>query len=161
MPYRETAEKLAAFRREIAALREKMRAVQKDAEPEQVEEPALHLNGAVRGSSVEAADPAMVAKDGELIFEAVLTLYDADGRRIREAHDPVRRDPTLDFTPAEDADYLLSVHDFLYRGGGQYGYRLVLTTEAHAARRSATDVVRAVLSRVAVPQGQANGQVRR
>jgi len=38
MPYRETAEKLAAFRREIAALREKMRAVQKDAEPEQVED---------------------------------------------------------------------------------------------------------------------------
>ncbi|OQO94070.1 ATPase [Saccharomonospora piscinae] len=32
-------------------------------------------------------------------------------------------------------------------------HRLVLTTEAHAARRSATDVVRAVLSRVPVPQG--------
>ncbi|HKS49548.1 MAG TPA: MoxR family ATPase [Amycolatopsis sp.] len=44
-------------------------------------------------------------------------------------------------------------------------HRLVLTTEAHAARRSATDVVRAVLNRVAVPQGApaggANGQVRR
>ncbi|WP_019812484.1 AAA family ATPase [Saccharomonospora saliphila] len=32
-------------------------------------------------------------------------------------------------------------------------HRLVLTTEAHAARRSATDVVRAVLQRVAVPHG--------
>ncbi|GHE87489.1 MoxR-like ATPase [Amycolatopsis deserti] len=32
-------------------------------------------------------------------------------------------------------------------------HRLVLTTEAHAARRSATDVVRAVLHRVPVPQG--------
>ncbi|EHR62181.1 AAA family ATPase [Saccharomonospora cyanea] len=32
-------------------------------------------------------------------------------------------------------------------------HRLVLTTEAHAARRSATDVVRAVLSRVPVPHG--------
>ncbi|GAA1943806.1 MoxR family ATPase [Amycolatopsis minnesotensis] len=41
-------------------------------------------------------------------------------------------------------------------------HRLVLTTEAHAARRSATDVVRAVLHRVPVPQGaQANGQGRR
>ncbi|GAB3477320.1 AAA family ATPase [Amycolatopsis cihanbeyliensis] len=42
-------------------------------------------------------------------------------------------------------------------------HRLVLTTEAHAARRSATDVVRAVLHRVPVPHGNAagNGQVRR
>nr|WP_242582604.1 MoxR family ATPase [Amycolatopsis sp. 195334CR] len=42
-------------------------------------------------------------------------------------------------------------------------HRLVLTTEAHAARRSATDVVRAVLSRVPVPQAgsPANGQSRR
>ena len=42
-------------------------------------------------------------------------------------------------------------------------HRLVLTTEAHAARRSATDVVRSVLHRVPVPQGAAtgNGQSRR
>ena len=32
-------------------------------------------------------------------------------------------------------------------------HRLVLTTEAHAARRSATDVVRAILARVPVPHG--------
>lgn len=32
-------------------------------------------------------------------------------------------------------------------------HRLVLTTEAHAARRSATDVVRTVLARVPVPHG--------
>ncbi|NIJ12802.1 MoxR-like ATPase [Saccharomonospora amisosensis] len=38
-------------------------------------------------------------------------------------------------------------------------HRLVLTTEAHAARRSATDVVRAVLQRVPVPHG-GNGQHR-
>ncbi|HEV7980687.1 MoxR family ATPase, partial [Amycolatopsis sp.] len=43
-------------------------------------------------------------------------------------------------------------------------HRLVLTTEAHAARRSATDVVRSVLHRVPVPQGgnaQSNGQPHR
>jgi MoxR-like ATPase len=42
-------------------------------------------------------------------------------------------------------------------------HRLVLTTEAHAARRSATDVVRSVLHRVPVPQGgpALNGQARR
>ena len=37
MPYREVSEKQAAYRREIAALRDKMRALQKDAEPEEVE----------------------------------------------------------------------------------------------------------------------------
>jgi MoxR-like ATPase len=36
-------------------------------------------------------------------------------------------------------------------------HRLVLTTEAHAARRSASDIVRAVLQRVPVPQGSAPG----
>jgi MoxR-like ATPase len=41
-------------------------------------------------------------------------------------------------------------------------HRLVLTTEAHAARRSATDVIRTVLQRVPVPTGSAgNGHVRR
>src|SRR6267154_2797640 len=37
MPYREVTEKLAAYRREIAALRDKMRVLQNEAEPEEVE----------------------------------------------------------------------------------------------------------------------------
>jgi MoxR-like ATPase len=41
-------------------------------------------------------------------------------------------------------------------------HRLVLTTEAHAARRSATDVINSVLHRVPVPQhAQSNGQSHR
>jgi predicted dithiol-disulfide oxidoreductase (DUF899 family) len=36
MPYRETTEKLAAYRREIAVLRDKMRALQQSVEPEEV-----------------------------------------------------------------------------------------------------------------------------
>jgi len=36
MPYRETTERLAGYRREIAALREKMRALQQNVEPEEV-----------------------------------------------------------------------------------------------------------------------------
>ena len=36
MPYRETTGKLAAYRREIAALRDKMRALQQSVEPEEV-----------------------------------------------------------------------------------------------------------------------------
>src|ERR1700720_1296302 len=37
MPDREVSEKLAAYRREIAALRDKMRVLQNEAEPEEVE----------------------------------------------------------------------------------------------------------------------------
>jgi predicted dithiol-disulfide oxidoreductase (DUF899 family) len=37
MPHREITKKLAAYRREIAALRDKMRALQNEAEPEEVE----------------------------------------------------------------------------------------------------------------------------
>ena len=37
MPYREVTEKLAAYRRDIAALRDKMRALQQQVEPEEVE----------------------------------------------------------------------------------------------------------------------------
>lgn len=43
-------------------------------------------------------------------------------------------------------------------------HRLVLTTEAHAARRSATDVIRSLLNRIPVPHGAgqpARGQSRR
>jgi predicted dithiol-disulfide oxidoreductase (DUF899 family) len=44
MSYRDTTERLAAYRREIAVLREKMRAVQKEVEPEQVDD--YRLTGA-------------------------------------------------------------------------------------------------------------------
>ena len=49
MPYRETAERLAAHRREIAALREKMRLLQQQVEPQEVENYRLATsNGPVR-----------------------------------------------------------------------------------------------------------------
>jgi predicted dithiol-disulfide oxidoreductase (DUF899 family) len=44
MPYRETTEKLAAYRREITALRDKMRALQQNVEPEEVDD--YRLTGA-------------------------------------------------------------------------------------------------------------------
>ncbi|WP_020674350.1 AAA family ATPase [Amycolatopsis nigrescens] len=83
---------------------------------------------------------------------------------------------TLQFVRAARAQAALSGRDFVVPDDLHavavpvLAHRLVLTTEAHAARRSATDVVRAVLHRVPVPQGstgpaghggQANGQSRR
>ena len=51
MPYREVTEKLAAYRRDIAALRDKMRVLQKEAEPEEVENGAPS-NGASDGDAL-------------------------------------------------------------------------------------------------------------
>ncbi|WP_312867708.1 AAA family ATPase [Amycolatopsis pithecellobii] len=76
---------------------------------------------------------------------------------------------TLQFVRAARAQAALSGRDFVVPDDLHavaipvLAHRLVLTTEAHAARRSATDVVRSVLHRVPVPQGgpALNGQPRR
>jgi MoxR-like ATPase len=66
---------------------------------------------------------------------------------------------TLHLVRAARAQAALSGRDYVVPddlhtiAGPVLAHRLVLTTEAHAARRSATDVVRAVLHRVPVPQG--------
>ncbi len=53
MMYDETSKKLAGYRREIAALREKMRAAQKEAEPEEVEDYRFQsIDGPVRLSEL-------------------------------------------------------------------------------------------------------------
>jgi MoxR-like ATPase len=70
---------------------------------------------------------------------------------------------TLQLVRAARAQAALSGRDFMVPDDLHsvavpvLAHRLVLTTEAHAARRSATDVVNAVLHRVPVPQGP-NGQ---
>ena len=66
---------------------------------------------------------------------------------------------TLHFVRAARAQAALSGRDYVVPDDLHtvavpvLAHRLVLTTEAHAARRSATDVVRAILHRVPVPQG--------
>jgi predicted dithiol-disulfide oxidoreductase (DUF899 family) len=53
MPYRETSERLAGYRREIGALREKMRALQETVEPEEVDDYVLTgADGPVRLSAL-------------------------------------------------------------------------------------------------------------
>ncbi len=53
-------------------------------------------------------------------MDAVLVLADSVGREV--AHN--RRGGLLDFTAPAEGQYLLTVHDFLYRGGEEYFYRL-------------------------------------
>lgn len=56
--------------------------------------------------------------------DPVLTLRDAKGNLLTEAHDAVRLDPVIDFTAPADGEYFASVNDFLFSGGEEYAYRL-------------------------------------
>jgi len=56
-------------------------------------------------------------------MDAMLVLTDTAGRELERA----RTGGLIDFTAPADSSYLLKVSDFLYRGGDEYFYRLMLT----------------------------------
>ncbi len=58
-------------------------------------------------------------------FQAVLALYDAKGNEIQFADDfRFDPDPTLQFEAPADGDYVIAVHDNIYRGREDFVYRL-------------------------------------
>ncbi len=57
-------------------------------------------------------------------MDAVLVLYDADNREL----DRARRGGLLDFTALADMTLVAKVHDVTFGGGGEYFYRLSVTT---------------------------------
>ncbi|MEO8427956.1 MAG: hypothetical protein ABI651_12675, partial [Verrucomicrobiota bacterium] len=67
------------------------------------------------------------AKDIDSRMEAVLVLFDTSGRELERN----RRGGLLDFTAAADGEYLVETHDFLYRGGEEYFYRLTISAGPH------------------------------
>ena len=58
-------------------------------------------------------------------FMPFLTLLDASGREL--AREP-EAGTVLEVHPKADSEYLLKLHDFLFRGGTEYFYRLTLST---------------------------------
>ncbi|MBI4327460.1 MAG: hypothetical protein HY674_19680, partial [Chloroflexi bacterium] len=67
------------------------------------------------------------AKGIDSRMDPVLVLLEAGGRELEHN----RRGGLLDFTAVGDGQFLLKVHDFLYRGGEEYFYRLSLDTGPH------------------------------
>ncbi len=57
-----------------------------------------------------------------------LQLIDADGRIVVAARGGDGADPRLEWAVASTGDYTLVVHDFLYRGGGDFFYQIVART---------------------------------
>ena len=66
-------------------------------------------------------------------FNAVITLKDEDGKVVATADDEVRfrPDPTLTFTPPSNGDYLLEIHDVLYRGRADFVYAIAIDAEGN------------------------------
>ena len=60
--------------------------------------------------------------------DATLTLYNAAGTELDRNRDTNRRDPLIDFMAPDDGRFVVRVHDFLNRGGGEFFYRLSIRT---------------------------------
>jgi len=56
-----------------------------------------------------------------------VAVLDASGRELAAARGNGERDPLVDFRAETDGDYLVAVHDLLYRGGNDFFYRLVVS----------------------------------
>jgi hypothetical protein len=65
------------------------------------------------------------AREIDSRMDAALILYDAAGKEL------VRSRGLLDFAAPADGEYHLKVYDFLFRGGGEYFYRLAVGTGPH------------------------------
>src|SRR5947209_2206223 len=67
------------------------------------------------------------AREIDSRMDAALILYDAAGKELQRN----RSGGLLDFAAPSDDEYHLKVYDFLFRGGGEYFYRLAVGTQPH------------------------------
>lgn len=68
------------------------------------------------------------ASDLDSRLSAAIELLSADGRRFAHAREEIRHDPVVDVVLPVDGAYLLKVHDFMFRNGSEYTYRLSVGT---------------------------------
>jgi hypothetical protein len=60
-------------------------------------------------------------------FDPILAIYDATGKQIQYADDfRFKPDPVLFFRPPEEGDYTIELRDVIYRGRGDFVYRLTI-----------------------------------
>jgi hypothetical protein len=65
-------------------------------------------------------------------LDGFMWLYDAQGKQLAQSQDEdvrdEKRDPFIDFDAPEDGEYFIKLTDFTYNGGGDYFYRLGIST---------------------------------
>ncbi|MBI1901904.1 MAG: pre-peptidase C-terminal domain-containing protein [Planctomycetia bacterium] len=64
-------------------------------------------------------------------MDATLVLLDSTGRQLESNRNCVGLDPVIDFTAPVDGAYVVKLYDFVYGGGGDYFYRLCVSTRPH------------------------------
>jgi len=101
---------------------------------QRIELPALLLGSIHGGTEIDAF--RFVARKGQhLVFNAyafrlgskldvALSLFDASGNEVARDNDTYGLDAMIGYTVPEDGEFVLAVRDALYRGGGDYTYRL-------------------------------------
>ncbi|HEY4309987.1 MAG TPA: hypothetical protein VGN12_11085 [Pirellulales bacterium] len=103
---------------------------------------AIPLNTIINGTADATANDFFkiaLKKDEQVIIDvwaeridsrmdATLAIYDATGRELATDRDTNRRDPLLAFTAPADGEYVIKLFDFLYRGGNDHFYRLLVST---------------------------------
>ncbi|HEV3122524.1 MAG TPA: pre-peptidase, partial [Isosphaeraceae bacterium] len=105
----------------------------------------LALNSVVNGS-VAATDIDCFRFDGrkgqrlfvelwaariESRLNALIRVYDPQGKEIVEGHADYAADPFLDLTLPADGRYTIKLHDVIYAGSNEYSYRLALHNGPH------------------------------
>jgi hypothetical protein len=99
-----------------------------------VDLPAV-ISGAVSAGGQTNFYRFKAAKGQDLVFEvdaarrgspldSSLALLDAKGKELARNEDALGLDSLLFFRVPEDAEYVLALRDFRFRGGGDYAYRL-------------------------------------
>ncbi|MBT4693847.1 MAG: hypothetical protein HOB73_10930 [Planctomycetaceae bacterium] len=62
---------------------------------------------------------------------SVLTILDEQGHELSQNNDGIGEDSLVDFTAVKAGVYVIAVRDFVYRGGVEYLYRLLIKTGSH------------------------------
>jgi Bacterial pre-peptidase C-terminal domain len=64
-------------------------------------------------------------------MDPAIVLLDASGHEVARAKERQHRDLMLDYLVPADGAFVVKLYDFLYKGGGEYFYRLDVSTSPH------------------------------
>ncbi len=73
----------------------------------------------------------VVAERIDSRMDGMLIVYDSEGREVSRNREVYGRDPFLEVSAKQDAEYFLAVSDILYRGGAEHFYRLSISDRPH------------------------------
>jgi hypothetical protein len=62
---------------------------------------------------------------------SVLAILDEQGQELAQNNDGIGEDSLVDFTATSAGTYMITVRDFVYRGGAEYLYRLLVKSGSH------------------------------